>query len=216
VRLAIRNGRVEGTTSDINAGTVKLENGQVENVKLARPAFTLEPSGRYRASADLSLGGGVLGEMKLGPAHASVVATSDQIQLTNLVAEALNGRATGNATIALTKRGTSRVATDFDNFDVAAIVAVISGRALPVASRATGRADLTFLDTDIATATGSVNAQLQGAQTANDLAPLSGDVALTANHGLFQIQRASLQTAATKLNASGQFSIDEPVSNLQG
>jgi hypothetical protein len=149
VRLAIRNGRVEGTTSDINAGTVKLENGQVENVKLAKPAFTLEPSGRYRASADLSLGGGVLGEMKLGPAHAAVVASSDQIQLTNFVAEALNGRATGNATIALTKSGTSKVSSDFNNFDLGAVIALVSGRAIPVASRATGRADLTFTDSDI-------------------------------------------------------------------
>ncbi|HEV8139147.1 MAG TPA: translocation/assembly module TamB domain-containing protein [Pyrinomonadaceae bacterium] len=215
VRLAIRNGRVEGTTSDINAGTVKLENGQVENVKLAKPAFTLEPSGRYRASADLSLGGGVLGEMKLGPAHAAVVASSDQIQLTNFVAEALNGRATGNATIALTKSGTSKVSSDFNNFDLGSMIALISGRAIPVASRATGRADLTLTDTDISTATGSVNAQLQGAPTTNDLAPLSGDVAVTANHGLFQIQRASLQTAATTLKAAGQFSIDEPVSNLR-
>ena len=215
VRLAIRNGRVEGTTSDINAGTVKLENGQVENVKLAKPAFTLEPSGRYRASADLSLGGGVLGEMKLGPAHAALVASSDQIQLTNFVAEALNGRATGNATIALTKSGTSKVSSDFNNFDLGAVIALVSGRAIPVASRATGRADLTFTDTDISTATGSVNAQLQGAPTTNDLAPLSGDVAVTANHGLFQIQRASLQTAATTLKAAGQFSIDEPVSNLR-
>jgi translocation and assembly module TamB len=215
VRLAIRNGRVEGTTNDINAGTVKLENGQAENVKLAKPAFTLEPSGRYRASADLSLGGGVLGEMKLGPAHAAVVASSDQIQLTNFVAEALNGRATGNATIALTKSGTSKVSSDFNNFDLGAMIALVSGRAIPVASRATGRADLTFTDTDISTATGSVNAQLQGAPTANDLAPLSGDFALTANRGLFQIQRANLKTAATTLSASGQFSIDEPVSNLR-
>src|SRR6478672_4380882 len=215
VRLAIRNGRVEGTTSDINAGSVKLENGQVENVKLAKLAFTLEPSGRYRASADLSLGGGVLGQMKLGPARASVVAGSDQIQLTNFVAEALNGRATGNATIALTKSGTSKVSSDFNNFDLGAVIALVSGRAIPVASLATGRADLTFTDTYISTATGSVNAQLQGASTTNDLAPLSGDFALTANHGLFQIQHANLQTAATKLNASGQFSIDEPVSNLR-
>jgi translocation and assembly module TamB len=214
VRLAIRNGRIEGTTSDINAGTLKLENGQIENVKLAKPGFTLEPSGRYRASADLSLGGGVLGEMKLGPAHAAVVASSDQIQLTKFVAEALNGRATGNATIALTKNGTSKVTSDFNNFDLGAAIALISGRAIPVASRATGRADLTFTDSDISTATGSVNAQLQGATTTSDLAPLSGDVALAANHGLFQIQSANLQTAATRLNASGQFSIDEPVSNL--
>jgi translocation and assembly module TamB len=213
--LAIRGGRVQGTTSDINAGTVKLENGQVENVKLARPGFTLEPSGRYRASADLSLGGGVLGEMKLGPARAAVVATSDRLELNNFVAEALDGRATGNATIALTRTGTSRVSTDFNNFDLVAAIAVLSGRAVPVSSRATGRAELTFTGTDIATATGNVNAQLQGTTSAADLAPLSGDVAITANRGVFEIQRANVQTQATKLNASGQFSVDEPVSNLR-
>ncbi len=215
VRLAIRNGRIEGTTSDINAGTVKLENGQVENVKLLRPAFALEPSGRYRASADLSLGGGVLGEMKLGPAHANVVVTSDQLQLNNFVAEALNGRASGNATLALTKTGASKVATDFNNFDLAAIITVLSGRAVPVASRATGRADLTFTGSDISTATGSINAQLQSAAATTDLAPLSGEVSLTANRGLFQIQRANLKTAATTVNAGGQFSIDQPNSNLR-
>jgi translocation and assembly module TamB len=215
VRLAIRNGRVQGTTNDINAGTVKLENGQVENVKLARPSFTLEPSGSYRASADLSLGGGVLGEMRLGPARAAVVASSDRIELKDFVAEALDGRASGNATIALTKTGTSRVSTDFNNFDLAAIIAVLSGRAVPVSSRATGRAELTFTGKDLATATGNVNAQLQGAPSSADLAPLSGDVAVTANRGVFQIQRANLQTSATRLNASGQFSIEEPISNLR-
>jgi len=214
VRLSVLNGRVQGTTNDINAGTVTLENGRVEEVKLARPSFTLEPSGRYRASADLSLGGGVLGEMKLGPARASVVATSDQLQLNNFTAEALNGRASGNATIALTKRGTSRVNTDFDNFDVAGAITLLSGRVLPLSSRATGRADLTFIDTDFSTATGSINAQLQGQPSTADLAALSGEVAVTADHGLFQIQRANLQTAATRLNANGQFSIDQPVSNL--
>src|SRR5256885_5402469 len=108
VRLAIRERRVQGSTNDIDAGTVILKDGRVENVKLARPVFTVEPSGRYRASADLSLGGGVLGQMKLGPAHAAVVATSDQIQLNNFVVEALDGNAKGNATIALKKNGASR------------------------------------------------------------------------------------------------------------
>ena len=91
VRLAVHNGRVQGSTSDINAGTVKLKDGSIESVKLARPAFTLEPSGRYRASADLSLGGGVLSQMKLGPAHASVVATSCIPGETDTAAQSLPG-----------------------------------------------------------------------------------------------------------------------------
>jgi translocation and assembly module TamB len=216
VRLSIRNGRVEGSTNDINAGTVTLKDGRVENVKLARPVFTVEPSGRYRASADLSLGGGVLGQMKLGPAHAAVVATSDQIQLNNFAAEALDGNAGGNATIALKRNGASRINAKFENFDLAGLITLLSGRVIPIGSKATGKAELSFSGTDFATVSGNVNAQLKGEiQAGSDLAPLSGDLALTANHGQFQIQRVNLQTAATRLTATGQFSVDEPTSNLK-
>lgn len=216
VRLTIRDGRVQGSTSDINAGVVKLKDGSIENVRLARPVFTVEPSGRYRASADLSLGGGVFGQIKLGPARATVVATGDQIQVNNFVAEALDGRATGTAVISLRKTGASRVNANFDNFDFGSLVTLVSGRPLAIASKATGRADLRFLDTDFANASGSVNARLEGVTPpGSDLAPLSGDLALTADRGVFQIQRASLQTPTTTLNATGQFSFEQPVSNLR-
>src|SRR4029453_15678222 len=97
VRLSVRDGRIQGSTSDINAGTVKLADGQVENVKLARPVFVVEPSGRYRASADLSIGGGVLGQMNMGQASAKLVATSSDIQLNDFNADIFKGRANGNA-----------------------------------------------------------------------------------------------------------------------
>ncbi len=216
VRLTIHNGRVEGSTNDINAGNVNLKDGRVESVKLARPVFTVEPSGRYRASADLSLGGGVVGQMRLGPAHAAVVATSDQIQLNNFVVEALDGHANGNATISLRKNGASRVNAGFENFDLGGLITLLSGRVVPIASKATGTAELAFTGTDLSAATGHVNAQLKGETPAGpDLTPLSGDVAVTADHGQFQIQRASLQTSATRLTATGQFSIEQPTSNLR-
>lgn len=215
VRLAIHNGRVRGSTNDINVGVVTLEQGRVEDVKLARPVFVVEPSGRYRASADLSLGGGVLGQVKLGPAHAAVVATGNQIQLNNFTAEALDGRAKGNATIALTRTGASRVSVDFENFDLPTAIVALSGQVVPLTSKTTGNAELTFTGTDLSTATGVVNAQFKGEAVAgSDRVPLSGQLALTADHGLFQIQRASLQTAVTRLNATGQFSL-EGNSNLR-
>src|SRR5713226_13990 len=215
VRLAIHNGRIEGSTNDITVGPVTLEKGRLEGVKVARPVFTIEPSGSYRVSSDLSIGGGVLGEMKLGPARANLIATSDQVQLNNFTAETLNGRVGGTATIARTKTGASRVSATFDNFDVPGLITVLSGRVVPLASNATGKAELSFTGTDLSTMTGSINAQLLGAPPAagSDLTPLSGDLAITADHGLFQIQRASLQTIATKLNATGQFSLDRD-SNL--
>jgi translocation and assembly module TamB len=214
VRLGVRNGRVEGTTSDINAGNVKLKDGSVENVKLARPAFTVEPSGRYRASADLSLGGGVMGKMKLGPVHAAIVATSDQIQVNNFVAEAMDGRASGNATISLRKNGASVVNADFNNFDVGGLITLAAGRAVPIASKATGKANLKFTDSDLTNATGTVTAELVGAPSSAGQTPLAGELVVTADHGVFQIQRANLQTSATTFTASGQLSVEQPVSNL--
>ena len=216
VRLAIHNGRIEGSTNDITVGPVTLEKGRLDGVKVARPVFTIEPSGSYRVSSDLSIGGGVLGEMKLGPARANVIATSDQVQLNNFTAETLNGHAGGNATIARTKNGASRVSATFDNVDVPGLITVLSGRVVPLASNVTGKAELAFIGTDLGTMTGSINARLLGAPPAagSDLTQLSGDLAITADHGLFQIQRASLQTTATKLNATGQFSLDHD-SNLR-
>ncbi len=216
VRLAIHNGRIEGSTNDIDVGAVTLEQGRLDGVKVARPVFTIEPSGSYRVSSDLSIGGGVLGEMKLGPARADVIATAEQVQLNNFTAETLNGRAGGNATIARTKGGASRVSATFDNFDVPGLITLLSGRVVPLKSNATGKAELAFIGTDVNTMTGSINAQLVGAPPAagSDITPLSGDLAITADHGVFQIQRASLQTTATKLNATGQFSLERD-SNLR-
>lgn len=210
VRLSVRNRRIEGSTADIDAGTVKFADGQAENVKLARPVFVIEPSGSYRATADLSIGGGVLGQMNLGQARASVVATSREIQLNNFAADAFNGRASGNARIALAKGGTSQVTADFNNVDVAGPLAAFAGAAVPLTGRATGRVDLTFPGTEVKLASGTLTTQFtaEAGETSADRIPITGEVSLRANRGLFDIQAVNLQTPATRLNATGQFSFE--------
>ncbi len=214
VRLAITSGgRVEGTSGDINAGSVALpDGGRAENVRLARPRFVLEPGGRYRASADLSLGGGVLGQMRLGSARAAVVATNNQIQLNDFVADIFNGRATGRATISTAPRGggTSTVAASFDGVDVGGAVATISGRAVPLTGAATGTVNLSFPGTNFKAASGRLDARFEGATGRDESArtPLTGELALNAERGVFQIERANLRTGATELTATGRFSFD--------
>src|SRR5678816_831531 len=109
VRLSVRDGRVQGSTADIDAGTVKLADGHADNVKLTHPVFVVEPSGRYRASADLSIGGGVLGRMDLGQVQANLVATSSDIQLNDFKADIFKGQASGNARLAIGRGGTSHI-----------------------------------------------------------------------------------------------------------
>jgi translocation and assembly module TamB len=223
VRLAIRDGRIQGSSGDINAGTVSVARsasfagGRVDNVRLARPVFTVEPSGSYRASADLSLGGGVLGQVNLGAARAALVATNSQVQLNGFNADIMGGRATGNATIALSRGGASHVASEFADLDIGKLASLVSSRAVPVAGKATGTVDLSFPGTNFGAASGSARAEFTG-ETGNEASgrtPLTGSVALTATRGLFNIERANLRTAASELTASGQFSLDRADSDLQ-
>jgi autotransporter translocation and assembly factor TamB len=222
VRLAISSGgRVEGTTDDINAGTVvftvppatkggQAEQGRVDDVRLARPRFTLEPGGRYRASMDLSLGGGVLGTMNLGKARAGVVATNGQIQLSNFDADIFGGHARGNATIATAGRATTSVNASFENVDAGGLVAMFSGNAVPLTGAATGTVDLRFPGTNFKLASGRLDATFNGAtgKEATARTPLTGAIAVTADRGLFNIERANLHAGATDLTATGRFSFE--------
>lgn len=216
VRLSVRDGRMTGSTADIDAGTVKLADGQVESVKLTRPVFVVEPSGRYRASADLSIGGGVLGQMNMGQARAQLVATNTDIQLNDFSADIFKGRANGSARIAVAKGGSSKITATFDQIDVAGPLTAFAGAAVPLTGRATGKIDLAFPGTNFKQASGTLTANFtaDSLETSTGQVPLSGVVALRADRGLFNIDRVDLQTPATKLNATGQFSFSGD-SNLQ-
>ena len=216
VRLSVREGRIQGSTADIDAGTIKLADGHADNVKLTKPVFVVEPSGRYRASADLSIGGGVVGRMDLGQARANLVATNADIQLNNFTADIFKGRASGNARIATGRGGSSRIVADFTELDIAGPLTAFAEAAVPLSGRASGRVDLTFPGTEFKLASGSLTSQLTADTTTADSArvPLSGEVSLTADRGLFQIQRVDLKTPASSLQATGQFSYQGD-SNLQ-
>jgi translocation and assembly module TamB len=215
VRLSVRERQIQGSTADIDVGTVKLADGQAENVKLAKPVFVVAPSGSYRASADLSIGGGVLGQMNMGQARAQLVATNREIQFNNFTADVFDGHATGNARVAIARGGTSQVTADFNNVDIAGPLTAIAGSAVPLTGHATGRVDLTFPGTDYKLASGSLTTQLTAntAEAGPDNVPINGTVALRADRGLFDIEQVNLQTPATRVTATGQFSF-ERASNL--
>lgn len=216
VRLSVHNRRIEGSTADIDAGAVKFADGQAENVKLTKPVFVVEPSGSYRATADLSIGGGVLGSMNMGQARATVVATNREIQFNNFSADVFKGRASGNARVAIVKGGTSEVSAAFNDLDIGGPLTALAGIAVPLTGRATGKLELAFPGTDFKLVSGAVTTRLsaEAGETSAGGIPITGEVALHANRGMFDIQKVNLQTPATRLNATGRFSFEND-SNLQ-
>lgn len=222
VRLTIRQGRVEARSGDIDAGAVALtksavpEGGRLENVKIYKPVFVLEPSGRYRASADMSLGGGVLGSISLGAARASVVLNNDRVELNNLTANVMEGDLRGEATIAFNNRNRSQINAEFSNLDLGKILALQGGRVIPIDGQTTGNVNLTFAGKDFRTASGNLTADITAnAGTADrGLVPVNGRVEATATNGLFNLDLARLNTANSQLNATGSLDLNGYNSNL--
>ncbi|MGI8812756.1 MAG: translocation/assembly module TamB domain-containing protein [Pyrinomonadaceae bacterium] len=222
VRLTIRQGTVRGTSSDIDAGRVALNKtsvssgGSLEGVKLAKPVFVLEPSGRYRVTADMSLGSGIVGEIPLGAATASVTASNERVELNNLNASVMNGVLDGKAVIAFNRRGTSTINAKFTGLDLSKIAAIQGGRVIPFEGQTNGTVDLTFLGTDFRTASGTVKADIaaNAGDAASGLVPVNGRVEVSATNGLFNVDYAKLYTPKSELNATGRFDLRENNSDL--
>lgn len=216
VRLTIREGRVEGSSADIDAGDVTIaktgrlpDGGKLENVKIVKPIFVVEPSGRYRASADMSIGGGIVGNIPLGSATSAVVVDSAGIELTGLRANLMDGRLDGAARISYSDRDRSVVKAAFVDLDLSKLVAIQTGRVFPFEGKTTGDVDLTFDGTDFGSSSGSINAGITASAGGADSGriPVNGRIDVDANSGLFTIREARLTTPQSTLGATGRFDL---------
>ncbi len=216
VRMTVRAGRVEARSNDIDAGQVKLaasntlsEGGTLEGVRIERPVFILEPSGRYRASADMSLGGGIIGSIPLGAAQAEVTVDNDRLELTGLVAQVMDGEVNGTASVAFSSSNNSSINAQFDRLDLSKLLAMQAGRVIPLEGQSSGTVNLTFDGTDFQTTSGTVNADItaDAGEEGTERIPISGRVELTADRGLVNIDVARLNTPNSEVNADGQFDL---------
>ncbi|HKY30452.1 MAG TPA: translocation/assembly module TamB, partial [Pyrinomonadaceae bacterium] len=137
-------------------------------------------------------------------------ATSSEIQLNDFRADVFKGQASGNARIAIGRGGSSRISAEFREIDIAGPLTAFAGGRVLLAGKTSGTVDLSFPGTDYKQSSGSLNAQFVADTLAPDdeRIPITGELRVRADRGLFQIDRADLQTAASKLTATGQFSFE--------
>jgi translocation and assembly module TamB len=223
VRLSIKRGRITGESDLINAGEINLtksksnpDGGNLDDVKLAKTVFMLEPSGKYRASMDMSLGSGVLGKLKLGAANAKIVATNDSVEVNDLNASVMDGKLVGNAVVALNNSTNSSVNLDFSDLELAKIMAMQGGKVVPLTGKTTGKIDLNFTGTDFKNASGTVTADFRAnaGSDENGLVPVNGKLGLKATKGLFDVDYANFNTEKSEFSAKGRFDLDGNNSNL--
>ncbi|QQS31749.1 MAG: translocation/assembly module TamB domain-containing protein [Acidobacteriota bacterium] len=216
VRLTVRRGTLQVTTNDIDAGTVAVtrsetfpEGGELRNVRFGRPIYTLEPSGRYRASADMTLGGGLVGDIDLGTGKAKIVATNGSVAINDIDAEIMGGRLEADAAIAVTSRDRSAIKGRFENLDASKLLALLTGSVIPVEGNTDGTVDLTFAGRDGKSISGTVNADIEASAGSADrgLVPMEGKLDLNADNGLFTVNTAYFRTADSLMVADGRVDI---------
>ncbi len=224
IRLSIRNQTTNITSEDIEVGDVLLnktafnqQGGKLEGVWFEKPVFVLEPSGRYRASLDVSLGGGFVGNVKLGKARASIIVTNNQIAVNSIAANVMDGTVMGDAVISFGKQKTSTVKFNFSEIDLSKFAIAQTGRILPLSGKTNGKMELSFPGTDFKKATGLIEAKIaaNAGKGEDSKIPINGEIRLTAENGLFSVNKANLETGKTTFWASGEFSLlRDEVSNL--
>ena len=211
VRLTVREGIIEGETADFEAGNVDLrENGKLSGVVARNPVFVLEPSGKYRASLDMSLGSGVLGSITLGEAKAKVTADNQKVVLDQLDASMMDGKVNGDAVIALDNSTRSRVKANFADLDISKLAALQGGEVVPIEGKTNGAVDVTFPGRNFNKASGTLDATIEANAGSEDrgFIPVSGEIGVEGVDGFFNIDFARMQTAKSSLNATGSFDLD--------
>lgn len=223
VRLTIRQGTIQGRSNDVDAGTVVLnktgaldQGGTLEAVKIAKPVFIVEPSGRYRVTADMSIGSGIIGSIPLGEARARVNVNNERAELNDLTAAIMDGRLDGTATLAFNNRAQSNINANFSNLDLSKLISLQGGRVIPLVGQTSGTVDLTFSGTNFRTATGDVRADItaDAGNADSGALPVTGRVELSATNGLFNVDVARLNTPNSELTATGRFDLRSDDSNL--
>lgn len=224
VRMTVRRGLIEATSDDVNAGDVAVkrsetfpEGGKLTSVRFGKPVFVLEPSGRYRASADMTLGGGLVGNMDLGAVRSRVTVTNGVISLNDIDADIIGGKLLGDASIATTNRGRTSINVGLRQLNASKLLALLTGSIIPIEGRTDGKLDLTFSGRDGRSISGSVRADIvaNAGSAERGLVPIEGKLDLNADNGLFTVNTAVFRSEASLLMADGRLDVRDDNSDLE-
>jgi translocation and assembly module TamB len=224
VRLTVRRGMIEVSSNDIDVGEVAVkrsetfpEGGKLADVRFGKPIFVLEPSGRYRASADMTLGGGLVGNMDLGAVRSRVTVTNGVISLNDIDADIIGGKLLGDASIATTNRGRTSLKLDLRQLNASKLLALLTGSIIPIEGRTDGKLDITFSGRDGRSISGSVRADIvaNAGSAERGLVPIEGKLDLIADNGLFSVNTAVFRSESSLLMADGRLDVRDDNSDLE-
>lgn len=222
VRLRIFKGTAEFRTDNpITAESASIRtpdgsaNGALSSLKAERLVYVVDPTGTYRATADLSIGGGSIGRLNLGSATAAIELSPESLSVRSLKANILGGVVSGVADFALRESENSRLSFSFTDVQASEVFSMFGSVATPVTASISGGGDFTFSNNDFTNASGSFTARSRvDADVASDRIPISGEVNLSADNGSVSFENARLVSRNSLAEIRGSFKLSDLYSDL--
>jgi len=206
IRGEMSNGRIRGEVSQVSIKRIEIAQGQISGIAVQKVTASVD-EGRYKARGNLAIQSGVLSGSSLGPLSGELTADTGTIALNKINASLFGGSAAGDIAIQTARSGKSSLKASFTGIKTGDIFTLISTSPAPLAGTVDGDVDVRWHGTDLLAASGTLAARLSGDTTQTpDAIPVKGDVGITANSGVFDVNRFTLSTGATSLTATGRFS----------
>lgn len=204
----VKDGRTQISAPAISIGGVTAPDTKLSGLTIRDVTANIDGQ-KYEARAAVSLRAATISNAQISDVTAQAKVDNAALALTNLKAKAFGGTVAGEASVPLGRGAATRAKVSFSDLQTSDVFALLEFKDAPLTGRVKGEADISLVGSNLKSLNGRVTAHLDGqtSQTA-DTFPLTGDVALTARNGVFNVEQMQLATDATKLEASGQLSID--------
>lgn len=204
----VKDGRAQISTPAFSVGQVNASGSRFDGLSLSNVTANIDGT-KYEARAAINLRSATVNNAQISDVSAQASVNNTVLALTNLKAKAFGGTLVGEASVPQGRGGTTRAKVNFNDLQTSDAFALLDFKDAPLAGRVRGEAEISLVGSNLKSLNGRVTAHLDGqtSQTA-DTFPLTGDVALTARNGSFNIEQLQLATDATKLEASGQLSVE--------
>src|SRR5436305_2929061 len=215
IRAEVNNGRTQATVAQVTVARVALRDGQVNGIALRQTTANVE-SGRYQIKGNLDVRRRGIRGSQVGPVRGQLVADNNAVALNHFNAALMGGTATGDVVVATGRRGASRLTASLTDLKTGELFKLLEVNDAPLAGSINSQVRVNWPGTNFDAVSGNVTAHLTGQTTQTEgVIPLTGDVAVRAQSGNFNVDQLTLATDATQLTANGQIATKGNASDLR-
>ncbi len=202
-----KNGEAKFDAPVVSVAAIELADGKLSNLSLNGLIASFGKSS-YEVKAEAALSQGEINQAQFSDATAQVALNDATLTLSDIKANLFNGTVAGEYVLQ-TATAAQTVKASFADVETKAAPALAGIADLPVAGKIKGELDLSLVGLNPRTLNGAIKAHFDGKSgDASDALPIAGDVAITAQNGVFNFDQLELATDASKLSATGKLSLD--------